>query len=95
MEEGGDRPTIIADGDHITGIEIRPNGEIWHHERNGSFQIAGNRHAIGSGSGFALGALYMGASAQTAVAAAAEYDPYTGGDITLLALQQEFLQAAE
>jgi len=95
MEHGGDRPTIIADGDHIAGIEIKPNGEIWHHERNGSFQIAGNHHAIGSGSGFALGALFMGADAKTAVAAAAQYDPYTGGEITLLELNEAMLMAAE
>jgi len=95
MEEGGERPAIIAEGDYITGIEIKPDGEIWHHERNGCFQIAGKHHAVGSGAGFALGAMFMGADARTAVAAASEYDPYTGGDISTLNLEQLMLIAAE
>lgn len=44
--------------------------------------------AIGSGAKIAMGAMAMGASAEKAVQIASQFDVYTGGRITTLALDQ-------
>lgn len=44
-------------------------------------EIRESRMAWGSGKGYALGAMAMGADARQAVAVAARYDPQTGGRI--------------
>lgn len=48
------------------------------------YEIEAPFHAIGSGREFALGAMAAGASAEQAVAIAAQLDTNTGGDITVV-----------
>lgn len=67
-------------------IAVRPDGTALLGEN--SFFLAGplqgDYFAIGSGEEFALGALFMGATAEQAVRAAAALDVWTGGDVTVL-----------
>jgi len=43
--------------------------------------------AVGSGSKVALGAMYMGATAEEAVKAASKIDPFTGGKVHVMSLE--------
>jgi hypothetical protein len=83
-ETGGDghQPKIS----HISAIIIKPNGRVFMFE-NGAPQLmaAGGRyHAVGSGANLALGAMFAGADACTAVRAAIYHDTNTGGRVMTL-----------
>ncbi len=70
---------------HCTGIVLPDKGVAY----EATFDSLGGLHkyplrcnwAVGSGSSFALGALYVGASAKQAVQAAINYDLYSGGKV--------------
>lgn len=56
--------------------------------------IAGSFFAIGSGEQYALGALSCGATAEAAVTAAAQHDPWTGGEIHTVPVVDPDVEAA-
>jgi ATP-dependent protease HslVU (ClpYQ) peptidase subunit len=68
----GQFAVVVVDREELDALLIHPNllcdtlSEPW---------------AVGSGGDFAMGAMYVGASAEEAVAAAIELDPSTGGEI--------------
>lgn len=77
-----------------TAICVEPDGRVklW----NGTphlLMVVAPFYAIGSGAQVALGAMAMGATAAQAVAAASQFDVYTGGRITSLSLREEDREA--
>lgn len=66
------------------GVIFRKNGVIEVYEPRGQFQVVAPYYAFGSGRPEALGAMYAGADAETAVRAASAHDAFTGGDVTIL-----------
>lgn len=67
------------------GIVVHWDGSLTVYEDGGSFDLTAPYYAIGSGKPEALGALFAGADAETAVRAAMEHDTFTAGDITVVA----------
>lgn len=84
--EEGDFPSIPSDNDGpvAAGFLIRPDGKVWMYESNGAFPVEGPYHAWGSGREFALGALFLGATAIGAVSAAIHHSTGSGGRVTVL-----------
>lgn len=85
--EQGEQPKITTDGDGDPtsgGFIVRPDGSVWFYELNGSFPMTGDYFAWGSGREFAMGAMFLGASPTSAVAAAVKHDTGTGGKINVL-----------
>lgn len=70
------------------GIVIHPNGDIELFEPLGCAIVTAPYVAIGSGADIALGAMYAGAPASIAVAAAIKFDTFTGGKIDILQRDQ-------
>lgn len=70
--------------EHVIALEIFPNGAIRRHGRHGWHPIAGRLAAIGSGAGFALGAMAAGKSAAGAIRIAGRFDEFTGNGVTCL-----------
>lgn len=66
------------------GVIFRGGHSLEVFEPRGRFQATAPYFAFGSGKELALGAMFAGADAVTAVRAAIEHDPHTGGDITVL-----------
>lgn len=65
------------------GVIFRKSGQIDVFEPRGRFQASAPYFAFGSGKEPALGAMFAGADAETAVRAAIEFDPHTGGNVTV------------
>lgn len=63
---------------------FRRDGWIEVFEPRGKFDVRARYYAMGSGKEAALGAMFAGADAVTAVMAAIEHDPHTGGGVTVL-----------
>ncbi len=80
-------PTVVEG----QALLVKPNGDVFlFNEQDGfSGPIRTTFCAIGSGEQYAMGAFHMGADAARAVSIACECDVWTGGEITVLALQQE------
>lgn len=72
---------------NTTTLVLYPEGAIRRYYHDLKFDIEEAPVAIGSGCQFAVTAMDMGASAEKAVAMAAERDIYTGGKITVLHLK--------
>ena len=66
------------------GVIFYPDGRIEVYEPGGPFEVSAPYYAFGSGSSEALGAMFAGADAVTAVQAAIEHCPHTFGEITVL-----------
>ncbi|MDB5612046.1 MAG: CcrSwift [Bradyrhizobium sp.] len=66
------------------GVVFRRDGTIDVHEVNGRFSCCANYYAFGSGRPEALGAMFAGADAETAIRAAIEHDSGTFGEIDVL-----------
>lgn len=79
--EEGDPPIIE---DNSKGVIIYSPKKIELFEQNGTVEFKPAFLAFGSGKEFALGAMYAGASAPEAVRAAMQFDPYSGGKVTVL-----------
>jgi hypothetical protein len=63
-------------------IGITHDGSVWQYTGKDSFQLRPDLpFALGSGSDYAMGAMYAGADAKTALEAAARYDLYTNNVI--------------
>lgn len=85
--EKGGRPEAGKDEDgnsNLSGIIVRTDGSIWLYDSDGVEQLYSEYVAIGSGKAVALGALYAGADAATAVMAAITHDSVTGGETETL-----------
>jgi hypothetical protein len=66
------------------GAVFHADGKIDIHEPGGRFIVAAPYYAFGSGSPEALGAMFAGADAETAVRAAIAHDTGTHGSVTVL-----------
>lgn len=83
--ESGPLPELKEGDNWIDrGAIFRRDGRIDVFEPRGKFQVMARYYAMGSGKEAALGAMYAGADAVTAVRAAIEHDPHTGGRVTVL-----------
>lgn len=81
--------------DSFCAIEARSNGEIWIWDTAlFAYPIQQEFHAIGSGWEIAWGALGMGASAEEAVLVACKHSCYSGGDIQIESIAQQYGQRA-
>lgn len=81
----GDPPRVDQDPDGcVTGIVVEPNGVATIYEMGGWYELRAPYWAIGSGRDQALGAMFAGADAETAVRAAIEHDHGTHGDVRVL-----------
>lgn len=74
-------------GENARGIRIFRSGICRIYELDFFYEFSPEFCAWGSGADAALGALYAGASARSAVEIAAKVDPWTGGEITELRLE--------
>lgn len=81
-----DEPPKATESDrHMDrGVIFRKAGGIDVFEPNGAFRCEAEYYAFGSGMDYALGAMFAGAGAGTAVHAAVKHDPHSGGDVTVL-----------
>lgn len=74
--------------DPVDGLLITDKGKIWCWTgRPRFFHLEADFTAIGSGSKIAMGAMAMGATAEQALAVAAQFDVYTGGKIETLSIR--------
>lgn len=84
-DEKVDPPKAQRTDDSIDrGIIFFPDGRIHVYEPDGKFMIKAEYHALGSGTDVALGAMFMGATAEQAVRAAILHDNGTGGEVLVL-----------
>lgn len=88
-DEQGEHPSI---GDHSRVVRVLPSGVIRMYEAAGHFDLDVPFGAWGSGMPPALAALHMGASPMEAVRIAALIDPYTGGDIWEMSVEDRNAQ---
>ncbi len=84
MESGEPPKASKDDNNYDRGVIFRKNGKIEVFEPTGVFEVKAPYFAFGSGKPEALGALFMGATAEQAVHAAAAHDPNTGDGVTVL-----------
>lgn len=71
------------------GLAVDPEGRMfWHGTESRHVQIEGPYAAIGTGFQIALGALYMGATAEQAVEMACDLDAITRRPTTILRLKE-------
>lgn len=76
-------PRITED---MEALVLTPAG-LFHYDQNCfADEVNDAYYAIGTGSGYALGAMFMGADPVQAIEAAAKHDLYTGGPIDVLEL---------
>jgi hypothetical protein len=66
------------------GVLFFPDGLVQIFEEDGLYECRPPYYAFGSGKAEALGAMFAGADAETAVRAAIEHDPHTGGAVLCL-----------
>lgn len=71
------------------GVVFHSDGRIDVHEDVGRFQVTSPYYAFGSGRAEALGAMFAGADAATAVCAAIQHEGGTYGDVTVLRHTEE------
>jgi ATP-dependent protease HslVU (ClpYQ) peptidase subunit len=76
-------PLHIFEDEDFNGMIIYPTNRIFLYENNFPYEVEGKFAAIGSGGDVAIGALYTGASALTAVNAAIAHCIYCGGPIQM------------
>jgi ATP-dependent HslUV protease subunit HslV len=76
------------------GVIFRRDGRIEVFEPRGRFECSAPYYALGSGRPEALGALFMGATAEQAVRAAMAHDANTFGDVDVLAHEMQRAVAA-
>lgn len=70
----------------VHALEILLDGTLLRHEEHGSYELEGNRAALGSGASYALAAMACGKGAADAVRVAALFDVWTGSDVDALVL---------
>lgn len=83
--ETGEPPQAVKDDQTFDrGVIFRKTGQIIVFEPTGRYECTAPYYALGSGRPEALGAMFAGADAETAIKAAAAHDANTGGNITVL-----------
>ena len=83
--ENGDPPEAKVSADFLDrGVIFRPDGSFEVFEPEGMSVQRGNYYAMGSGRAEALGAMFAGADAPTAVRAGIEHDSNSGGSVMVL-----------
>ena len=82
----GRRPKLDKD---FRGLKLSKEGIFYVDGDDTTWMPIGTPYyAVGSGAHYALGALEMGADPKQAVKIAMEYDPYTGGKVTVIPLNK-------
>lgn len=87
-EEGSPPEAKEEDRTFDRGVIFRRSGDIEIYEPRGRFAASAPYFAFGSGKEPALGAMFAGADAAVAVEAAIEFDPHSGGAVTVLCHDQ-------
>ncbi len=83
--EEGDPPQGEAHDDSFDrGVVFRESGVVEVYEPLGRFDVECDYYAFGSGRSEALGAMFAGADAETAVRAAIQHDANTAGEVMVL-----------
>lgn len=98
FRDGAEGEPPICDSEDETefwrGVVFYPDGSALYFERGDRYMVQAPYHALGTGADIALGALYMGASADDAVRAAMAFDEATFGQVHVLA-NRAHAEAAE
>jgi hypothetical protein len=79
----GAKPDILNDKIDLRALMVRPDGGIYVIDNTPYFSgpMECDYYAVGSGTGYAMGAMAMGATAEQAVAVACDLDPHSGAPI--------------
>lgn len=87
LKGGKGKLPLLKDGDaDINAIVISPQGKLTVYDPSGYFEADAPFYAIGTGYELALGAMAMGAEADTAVRVASQFDSKTGNIVDVLEL---------
>lgn len=70
--------------EHVEGLMIKPNGQMWTFEGALWVRVKGDYYAIGSGARFAMSAMDAGATAYRACLIGIKRDPFSGGKVQML-----------
>jgi len=83
-------PPVLQDDEEFTALVLTPDKQVLMYDGNVALNLGHDVQAsIGSGSVFALAAMDAGASAEDAVKIAMKRDVYSGGEITVVQLEEE------
>lgn len=93
LESGGDPPKLDCDAG-FSALILHPTGEVSLMGQDCKPVLIELPYAVGSGMDLAIGAMRAGASPEKAVRIASEYDPHTGGKITVMERTTALAKAA-
>lgn len=83
-------PPVLQDDEEFTALVLTPDKQVLMYDGNVALNLGQDVTAsIGSGSVFAIAAMDAGASAEDAVKIAMKRDVYSGGEITIVQLEDE------
>lgn len=83
-------PPVLQDDEEFTALVLTPDKQVLMYDGNVALNLGQDVPAsIGSGSVFAIAAMDAGASAEDAVKIAMKRDVYSGGEITIVQLEDE------
>lgn len=83
-------PPVLQDDEEFTAIVLTPDKQVLMYDGNVALNLGHDVPAsIGSGSVFAIAAMDASASAEDAVKIAMKRDVYSGGEITVVQLEEE------
>lgn len=83
-------PPVLQDDEEFTALVLTPDRQVLMYDGNVALNLGQDVPAsIGSGSVFALAAMDAGSSAEDAVRIAMKRDVYSGGEITVVQLEEE------
>lgn len=83
-------PPVLQDDEEFTALVLTPDKQVLMYDGNVALNLGHNVPAsIGSGSVFAIAAMDAGSSAEDAVKIAMKRDVYSGGEITVVQLEEE------
>ncbi|WBF79547.1 hypothetical protein BNCALIDO_00158 [Aeromonas phage vB_AdhM_TS9] len=83
-------PPALEDDEGYSALVVTPSRQVLMYEGNTPIDMGSDvPMSVGSGSCFALAAMKAGATAEEAVKVACELDVYSGGEITIVQLEEE------
>lgn len=83
-------PPVLQDDEEFTALVLTPDKQVLMYDGNVALNLGNDVAAsIGSGSVFALAAMDAGSSAEEAVRIAMKRDVYSGGEVTVVQLEEE------
>lgn len=83
-------PPVLQDDEEFTALVLTPDKQVLMYDGNVALNLGHDVPAsIGSGSVFAIAAMDASASAEDAVKIAMKRDVYSGGEITIVQLEEE------